>query len=266
MGNSRIPDRPEPEAWPPCPRTLAQGLGRGQARQRVRGGGSTPNAHFYRLGDHLRLPGERLSIALDIARKANGIRRLPTLGRRESPSAVEAVGTSSEQAAVLIEEAERRNLVLMVDHTFIYTDAVRRIKQLVDDGSLGRLYYYDSVRVNLGLFQHDVNVLWDLAVHDLSIMDYVLGESPCAVAATGAAHIPGKPVNTAYLTCFFENNVIAHHHVNWLAPVKLRRTLVCGDRQMIVYDDIEPSEKIKVYDRGVTLTNGPERVAETRIG
>ena len=97
-------------------------------------------------------------------------------------------------------------------------------------------------------------------------MDYVLGESPCAVAATGAAHIPGKPVNTAYLTCFFENNVIAHHHVNWLAPVKLRRTLVCGDRQMIVYDDIEPSEKIKVYDRGVTLTNGPERVAETMIG
>src|SRR5207302_467000 len=128
--------------------------------------------------------------------------------------------------------------------------------RLIDEGSLGRLYYYDSVRVNLGLFQHDVNVLWDLAVHDLSIMDYVLGESPCAVAATGAAHIPGKPVNTAYLTCFFENNVIAHHHVNWLAPVKLRRTLVCGDRQMIVYDDIEPSEKIKVYDRGVTLTNG----------
>src|SRR5438046_18546 len=176
------------------------------------------------------------------------------------------ITASSEHAVHLIEEAERRDLVLMVDHTFVYTDAVRRIKDLVDKGSLGRLYYYDSVRVNLGLFQHDVNVLWDLAVHDLSIMDYVLGESPCAVAATGAAHIPGKPVNTAYLTCFFENNVIAHHHVNWLAPVKLRRTLVCGDRQMIVYDDIEPSEKIKVYDRGVTLTNGPERVAETMIG
>jgi len=176
------------------------------------------------------------------------------------------ITASSEHAVHLIEEAERRDLILMVDHTFIYTDAVRRIKDLVDKGSLGRLYYYDSVRVNLGLFQHDVNVLWDLAVHDLSIMDYVLGESPCAVAATGAAHIPGKPVNTAYLTCFFENNVIAHHHVNWLAPVKLRRTLVCGDRQMIVYDDIEPSEKIKVYDRGVTLTNGPERVAETMIG
>ena len=176
------------------------------------------------------------------------------------------ITASSEHAMHLIAEAARRDLVLMVDHTFIYTDAVRRIKELVDKGSLGRLYYYDSVRVNLGLFQHDVNVLWDLAVHDLSIMDYVLGEQPCAVAATGAAHIPGKPVNTAYLTCFFENNLIAHHHVNWLAPVKLRRTLVCGDRQMIVYDDLEPSEKVKVYDRGLTLQSSPERVAEVLIG
>ena len=175
------------------------------------------------------------------------------------------IATSSEQAAVLIEEAERRNLVLMVDHTFIYTDAVRRIKQLVDDGSLGRLYYYDSVRVNLGLFQHDVNVLWDLAVHDLSIMDYVLGEQPRAVAATGAAHIPGQPVNIAYLTCFFDSNLLAHHHVNWLAPVKVRRTLVSGERKMIVYDDLEPSEKVKLYDRGVTLNSEPERVAESLI-
>jgi predicted dehydrogenase len=153
----------------------------------------------------------------------------------------------------------------MVDHTFVYTDAVRRIKALVDDGSLGRLYYYDSVRVNLGLFQHDVNVLWDLAVHDLSIMDYILGETPCAVAATGAAHIPGKPVNMAYLTCFFDSNLFAHHHVNWLAPVKVRRTLICGERQMIVYDDLEPSEKVKVYDRGVTLQGGPAGIAESMI-
>ena len=175
------------------------------------------------------------------------------------------IATSSEQAVVLIEEAARRHLVLMVDHTFIYTDAVRRIKQLVDDGSLGQLYYYDSVRVNLGLFQHDVNVLWDLAVHDLSIMDYVLGEQPRAVAATGAAHIAGQPVNIAYLTCFFDSNLIAHHHVNWLAPVKVRRTLVSGERKMIVYDDLEPSEKVKVYDRGVTLNSEPERVAESLI-
>ena len=175
------------------------------------------------------------------------------------------IATSSEQATVLIEEAARRRLVLMVDHTFIYTDAVRRIKQLVDDGSLGPLYYYDSVRVNLGLFQHDVNVLWDLAVHDLSIMDFVLGEQPRAVAATGAAHIPGQPVNIAYLTCFFDSNLLAHHHVNWLAPVKVRRTLVSGEQKMIVYDDLEPSEKVKVYDRGIMLNSEPEQVAESLI-
>jgi len=176
------------------------------------------------------------------------------------------LASSSAHAAELIAEAQRRRRVLMIDHTFIYTGAVRRIKELVDSGSLGRLYYYDSVRVNLGLFQHDVNVLWDLAVHDLAIMDYVLGEQPCAVAATGAAHIPGHPVNMAYLTCFFNNELIAHHHVNWLAPVKVRRTLLCGDRQMIVYDDLEPSEKVKVYDKGITLNSSPERVYESLIG
>jgi predicted dehydrogenase len=176
------------------------------------------------------------------------------------------IATSAEQATQLIETADRLKLVLMVDHTFLYTGAVRRIKELVESGSLGRLYYYDSVRVNLGLFQHDVNVLWDLAVHDLSIMDFVLGEQPRAVAATGAAHIPGQPVNIAYLSCLFDNNVMAHHHVNWLAPVKVRRTLICGDRQMIVYDDLEPSEKVKVYDKGITLNNGAEPVYESLIG
>lgn len=179
--------------------------------------------------------------------------------------AAKPMASTSAQASLLIEEANKRGLVLMVDHTFVYTGAVRRIKELADSGSLGRLYYYDSVRVNLGLFQHDVNVLWDLAVHDLSIMDYVLGESPHAVAATGAAHIPGKPVNIAYLSCFFDNALIAHHHVNWLAPVKIRRTLICGDQKMIVYDDLEPSEKVKVYDRGVTIQSAPEAVYDSLI-
>jgi predicted dehydrogenase len=160
---------------------------------------------------------------------------------------------STAQAVQLIEAAERYRRVLMVDHTFIYTGAVRKIKELVTSGRVGQLYYYDSVRVNLGLVQHDVNVLWDLAVHDLSIMDYVLQAEPYAVSATGAAHIPGKPVNTAYLTCLFPDSLLAHFHVNWLAPVKIRRTLIGGDRQMIVYDDLEPSEKIKVYDKGITL-------------
>lgn len=120
----------------------------------------------------------------------------------------------------------------------------------MESGQVGKLRYFDSTRVNLGLFQRDVDVLWDLAVHDLSIMDYLIGESPVSVAATGVAHVPGQPVNIAYLTCFFEDSLIAHINVNWLAPVKIRRTLIGGDRQMIVYDDLEPSEKVKVYDSG----------------
>ena len=163
---------------------------------------------------------------------------------------------SSREAGILVEEAERRRRVLMVDHTFVYTGAVQKIKELVDDGRLGRLYYFDSTRVNLGLFQHDVDVLWDLAVHDLAIMDYVVGRAPYAVAATGAAHVPGKPINIAYLTCLFSDSLIAHINVNWLAPVKVRRTLIGGDRQMIVFDDLEPSEKLKVYDRGITVGAG----------
>lgn len=170
------------------------------------------------------------------------------------------------QAVQLIEAAEQRSLVLMVDHTFVYTGAVQTIKQLVEGGDLGHLYYYDSVRVNLGLFQNDVNVLWDLAVHDLAIMDYVLGRQPVAIAATGAAHIPGHQVNLAYLTCYFDGNLITHHHVNWLAPVKIRRTLIGGSRQMIVYDDLEPSEKVRVYDKGLTLATDKQGAIETLVG
>lgn len=161
---------------------------------------------------------------------------------------------SSARAKRLIDEARKRRRILMVDHTFVYTGAVRKIRELVTSRELGRLYYYDSVRINLGLFQHDVNVLWDLAVHDLAIMDYVLGESPTTVSATGLAHVKGRPENIAYLTCYFENGLIAHFHVNWLAPVKIRQTLIGGDKKMIVYDDLEPDEKIRVYDRGVEIT------------
>jgi len=170
------------------------------------------------------------------------------------------LASTSEQALRLIDEAERRKLTLLVDHTFVYTGAVRQIRERVDSGSLGDIYYYDSVRVNLGLFQHDMNVLWDLAVHDLSIMDYVLRSRPCAVSATGISHIPGEPENVAYLTLFFETPLIAHVHVNWLAPVKVRRTLIGGASKMIVYDDLEPSEKVKIYDKGITVTNRPEDV------
>jgi predicted dehydrogenase len=161
------------------------------------------------------------------------------------------LATSSLECARLIEEATRRGLVLMVDHTFVYTGAVRKIRELVAADALGDLYYYDATRVNLGLFQHDVNVLWDLAVHDLSILDHIQPLQPVAVSATGVSHLPDQPENIAYLTLFYEGSLIAHIHVNWLAPVKLRRTLIGGSKKMIVYDDVEPSEKIRVYDKGV---------------
>jgi predicted dehydrogenase len=174
------------------------------------------------------------------------------------------ITSTAEQAQRLIDEAERRHLILAVDHTFVYTGAVRKMRELVDSEGVGDIYYYDSVRVNLGLFQHDVNVLWDLAVHDLSIMDYVLPAHPVAVSATGISHVAGEPENIAYLNLFFERNLIAHIHVNWLAPVKVRQTLLGGSRKMIVYDDLEPSEKIKVYDKGITLNGNANANGEKR--
>lgn len=175
------------------------------------------------------------------------------------------LAATSEDAARLVEEAARRKLVLMVDHTFVYTGAVRKIREMVVEGALGDIFYYDSVRVNLGLFQHDVNVIWDLAVHDLSIMDFVLPSSPLAVSATGISHLSGQPENVAYITLFFADTLIAHLHVNWLAPVKFRRTLIGGSKSMIVYDDVEPSEKVKVYDKGVTVSQSPEAVYELLV-
>jgi len=167
------------------------------------------------------------------------------------------MAASAEKARRLVDEADKRNLVLAVDHTFVHTGAIRKMRELIDT-EVGDLYYYDSVRINLGLFQSDVSVLWDLAVHDLSIMDYVLQERPVAVSATGSSHLTGKPEDIAYLTLHYQSNLIAHVHVNWLAPVKVRRTLVGGSRKMIVYDDLEPSEKIKVYDKGIVVdTNAP---------
>jgi predicted dehydrogenase len=176
------------------------------------------------------------------------------------------IASSSDEALRLIEEADRQKVVLMVDHTFIYTGAVRKIKELISNGSLGEIYYYDSVRVNLGLFQHDVNVIWDLAVHDLAIMEFVLQHHPVAVSATGVSHIPGGREDVSYLTMFFDNQLIAHLHVNWLAPVKVRRTLIGGSSKMIVYDDVEPSEKVKVYDKGITFTNEAEGIHQLKVG
>jgi len=176
------------------------------------------------------------------------------------------MASTSDEASRLIDEAQRRRLVLMVDHTFVYTGAVQKIRELVGSGELGDLYYYDSVRINLGLFQQDVDVLWDLAVHDLSIMDFVLPQQPVSVSATGLAHVPGRPKDIAYMTMFFDGPMIAHVHASWLAPVKVRRTLLGGSRRMIVFDDLEGSEKIKVYDSGISVDPSPENVYQMLVG
>ena len=157
------------------------------------------------------------------------------------------------EAEELVELAAKKKLKLMVDHTFLYTGAVRKIRKLIDDGVLGNLYYFDSVRVNLGLFQHDVNVVWDLAPHDISIMDYVIGEKPQAVVATGTGHFGRGLEDVAYLTFYYDHNIIAHINVNWLSPVKVRTTLIGGEKKMLVWNDLEPDEKIKIYDKGVQV-------------
>lgn len=158
------------------------------------------------------------------------------------------------QAQELIDLAMKKNLKIMVDHTFLFTGAVRKICQLLGEGALGKLYYYDSTRVNLGLFQHDINVLWDLAPHDLSIMDHLLNGSPEAIVATGQGHLNGHE-DVAYMTLYFPENVIAHINVNWLSPVKVRTTLIGGERRMLVWNDLEADEKVKVYDKGVNITS-----------
>ena len=163
--------------------------------------------------------------------------------------------STPQQAEELIELAARKNLKIMVDHTFLFSGAVRKIREIIDSGTLGPLYYFDSTRVNLGLFQHDVSVVWDLAPHDLSIMDHIIGERPEAVVATGGSHLNGH-ADMAFITVYFPRNIIAHVNVNWLSPVKVRTTLIGGKDKMLMWNDLEADEKIKVYDRGVNITSG----------
>ena len=168
------------------------------------------------------------------------------------------------QARELIDLADRKRLQIMVDHTFLFTGAVKKIKQLVGEGAVGDLYYYDSSRVNLGLFQHDVNVIWDLAPHDLSIMDYIIGKRPEYVTANGQCHLNGLE-DMAYLTIYFSGKIIAHINVNWISPVKVRTTLIGGEKKMLVWNDLEPDEKVKVYDKGVTLASGANSVYDLLV-
>ena len=171
--------------------------------------------------------------------------------------------STAEQGERLIELAARKKLKIMVDHTFLFTGAVKKISQLLEEGTLGKLYYYDSTRVNLGLFQHDINVLWDLAPHDLSIMDYLIHETPEAIVATGQKHLNSHE-DVAYMTLYFPDSIIAHINVNWLSPVKVRTTLIGGEKRMLVWNDLEADEKLKVYDRGVSV-NSREGVYELLV-
>jgi predicted dehydrogenase len=163
--------------------------------------------------------------------------------------------SNAGQAEELIELAARKKLTIMVDHTFLFTGAVRKIRELTETGVLGSLYYYDSLRVNLGLFQHDVSVIWDLAPHDLSIMDYLIRAEPEAIVATGEKHLNGVE-DVAFMTIYFPQNVIAHINVNWLSPVKIRTTLIGGQKKMLVWNDLVADEKIRVYDKGVQIGSG----------
>jgi predicted dehydrogenase len=171
--------------------------------------------------------------------------------------------SSSDQAMELIDLAERKNLRIMVDHTFLFTGAVRKIRELSESGALGDLYYYDSLRVNLGLFQHDVSVIWDLAPHDLSIMDHLIKGEPEAIVATGECHLNGVE-DVAFMTIYFPNKVIAHINVNWLSPVKIRTTLIGGTKKMLVWNDLVADEKVRVYDKGVQISSG-DKVREMLV-
>lgn len=172
---------------------------------------------------------------------------------------------NSNQALELIELAEKKNRIIMVDHTFIFTEAVQKIKELVDKQELGELLYYDSTRVNLGLFRNDVNVIWDLAPHDFSIMQYLLRENPRSLSAVGMAHYTPGLYNTAYVTLYFDK-MIAHFNFNWLSPVKIRATYIGGDKKMLIWDDLKSDEKIKIYDKGITMHDDRDLAYQQRIG
>ncbi|MBI4653694.1 MAG: Gfo/Idh/MocA family oxidoreductase [Nitrospirae bacterium] len=171
-----------------------------------------------------------------------------------------------KEAEELVELANKKNLMLFVDHTFIYTGAVKKIKEVISSGGVGDIYYFDSVRVNLGLFQSDINVIWDLAPHDVAIMDYLLTEKPKSVVATGASHTHSKIEDIAYVSINFKNNLIAHFHLNWMSPVKIRRIILGGNKKMIVFDDLDPADKVKIYDKGITLAKTNKKtVYQNRI-
>lgn len=216
------------------------------------------------LDDFFRRPDiDAVAIATPVGTHYELARRALETGRHvwlEKP-----MTESVESAERLIELAARKRRTLLVDHTFIYTGAVRKIRELIDREQLGRLIYYDSTRVNLGLFQQDVNVLWDLAPHDLSIMDHLMPFPKLAVSATGSHYYGNGIVPKSLLTIYMEADVVAHINVSWVSPVKIRQTLIGGTLRMVLYDDTEPSEKVKIYDKGVDLNVGREEMYRLKV-
>lgn len=170
------------------------------------------------------------------------------------------------EAEALLELASQHKRVLMVDHTYLFNPAVRRIKELVDQGELGDLHYIDSVRVNLGLFQHDINVIWDLAPHDLSIVDYVLGYEPRSISAWGCAHANPGIENIAYVNVDYSDHMLANFHVNWLSPVKIRQMIFAGSRKSLIFNELNSTEPVKVYDKGIEVSDGVEEKRRLQVG
>ena len=178
---------------------------------------------------------------------------------------------SREKCLQLIDLAIKKNLLLMIDHTYLYTGAVRKIKELIDNNEIGNINYFDSVRINMGLFQHDINVIWDLAPHDISILQYLINETPESITATGISHTNNNIENIAYLNLFFNSSKMAHFSVSWSSPVKIRKILIGGDKKMIVYDDLEPTDKVRIYDTGYSINYSKEEeknimLVDYRIG
>lgn len=206
---------------------------------------------------------EAVAIATPVSTHYDLARRALEAGRHVIVA--KPMTATSREAAELIALAEERDRVLLVDHTFVYTGAVRHIRRMLEDGALGDLYYVDSVRINLGLFQHDVNVIWDLAAHDFSILHHLLGRAPLTVSAIGASHAPDRIENIAYVHLEYENDLIAHLHVNWLSPVKIRRTVIGGSERMLVWDDLAADEKLRIYDRGITVAPSEEDLHKTIV-
>lgn len=177
--------------------------------------------------------------------------------------------TSSKEAIELIELAQGLKKTLMVDHTFMYTEAIQKIKSVIDIGEIGDVRYFDSTRINLGLFQPDINVLWDLAPHDVSILDFITKEKPISLSATGISHTQNKLENIAYMTIFYQSDFIAHFTSSWTSPLKIRKILIGGSKKMILYDDVEPTEKLKIYDTSYRMASDEDKhrvLIDYRVG